>query len=203
MFVVAITGGLGAGKSEAAKALGEYGAFELDLDDVAKRLMAPGSPLLAELERAFPGCIGADGALDRAALASQAFASPEACARLNAIVHPAVIREVGPAITDLRLLPQRPHVVAMQVPLLAEAPVLGEIADLVIAVAAPEELRLARAVARGMGEADARARLACQATDAERAELADVVLENSGTLEELRASIEELWKERIGPHAPQ
>lgn len=181
--------------------MAEHGAFALDLDEVAKDLMSPGSELLGKVGEAFPGCVAADGSLDREALARQAFASPERCARLNAIVHPAVVREVGPAITDLRLLPQRPHVVVMQVPLLAEAPVLAELADLVVAVSAPEDVRITRAVRRGMTEADARARLACQSSDAEREALADVVLRNTGTLEELRAAVERMWKERVGPHA--
>jgi len=198
MIVLVVTGGIGAGKSTAAGFFRERGAVTLDLDDIATHVLAKGSPTLARVSAEFgPDVLLADGSLDRAALARDAFASPQAAARLNAIVHPAVTREVGPSITDLRLLPNPPDVVVIEVPLLAEAPVFAEIADLVLAIVAPEETRIRHAVASGMGEADARRRLAVQASDAQRAALADEVVINDGSLETFRAQLDALWRSRL------
>jgi len=198
MIVLVVTGGIGAGKSTAAGFFRERGAVTLDLDDIATQVLSKGSPTLARVSAEFgPDVLLADGSLDRAALAREAFANPQATAKLNAIVHPAVTREVGPSITDLRLLPNPPAVVVIEVPLLSEAPVFAEIADLVLAIVAPEETRIRRAVAGGMGEGDARRRLAVQATDAERAALADKVVVNDGSLETFRAQLEMLWDDRL------
>ncbi len=201
MYVVAITGGLGAGKSSAAKTMAELGAVVLSLDDIAKRLLERGEPLAEKVAAEFPDAVADDDSIDPRALAEIAFESPARTLKLNAIVHPAVAREVGPALADLRLLPQPPEVVVLEVPLLVEAPVFGEMADLVIAVAAPEEQRVARAVVSGMAEDDARRRVARQASDEERAQLADIVVENTGSLEDLRHEIERVWDEAVKPHA--
>lgn len=198
MHVVVLTGGLGSGKSLAAEYFRSRGAVTLDLDEIAARSLTPGSPTLVAVVEAFgPGVLRDDGSLDRAALAGLAFATPEATALLDSIVHPAVIREVGPAIAELRLLPNPPEVVALEVPLLVEAPVYAELADLVIAFEAPEAVRVERAVLRGMGEQDAWHRVRRQATDTERASLADVVIVNDGTPEALLAALERLWEERV------
>ena len=196
MRVVVITGGIGAGKSTASEFLRERGAVVIDADRIAAQLLEKGSPVLERVAEEFgPDVLLADGSLDRPALAREAFRSAEKTARLNAIVHPAVAREIGPAIADLRLLPNPPSVVAIEVPLLAEAPVFAQIADLVVAIVAPQELRVRRAVEAGFGEADARARATMQATDAERAALADVVIVNDGTEERFLAELENVWSE--------
>lgn len=197
MQVLVIAGGLGAGKSAAAEMLRAKGAVTLDLDAIARAVLAPGSPPLAHVAEAFGDVLLADGSLDRAALARAAFATREGAARLDAIVHPAVAREVGPALTELRLMPQPPEVVALEVPLLAEAPLYRELADVVVALVAPVEVRVARAVARGMAEEDARRRIAVQATDAERAALADVVIVNDGSLGDLERKVDEVWASRV------
>ncbi|MBI5232155.1 MAG: dephospho-CoA kinase [Coriobacteriales bacterium] len=202
MYVVVLTGGIGAGKSEATAFFREKGAVVLELDRIATHLLEPESVLLARVVAEFgPDVLNADGSVNRERLASAAFCSPENAEKLNAIIHPAVASEVGPAITDLRLLPNPPEVVVIDVPLLVEAPVFAELADEVVAIEAPVETRVSRAMARGMSEADVRARIACQATDAERRELADVVIENAGTLEEFRDALERYWSEavRSGP----
>ena len=197
MQVIVLTGGLGAGKSTAASFFRDRGAVVIDLDDVAAHALVPGSLLLDTVAAEFggPDVLYADGRLDRPALARAAFATPEATRRLNALVHPAVIREVGPSISELRLLPDPPPFVVIEVPLLVEAPVFAEIADHVVAIVAPESVRLARAVASGLSEEDARRRMRAQATDAERAELADVVIVNDGPLERLTSSLERFWEE--------
>lgn len=192
MFVVVITGGLGAGKSTAADFFRRHGAVVLDLDDIAKHTMENGSPVLQRVADEFgPDVLLADGSLDKAALAREAFRSSERVTALNAIVHPAVAREVGPALSDLRLMQQPPQVVVIEVPLLAEAPIYAELADAVLAVVAPESTRVSRAVARGMSESDAKRRIALQASDAERAALADRVVINDGDREALDRQLDD------------
>jgi len=199
MQVIVLTGGLAAGKSTAAEFFRTRGAIALDLDDIAARLLAPGTPLLARVAAEFGGddVLLADGRLDRPALARIAFATPEATRRLNAIVHPAVVREIGPSIADMRLLQEPPPVIVLEVPLLAEAPVFAELADVVIAIVGPESVRAARAVARGMAPDDVARRLRSQATDAQRAELADVLIVNDGPIERFTAALERFWEEYV------
>jgi dephospho-CoA kinase len=198
MIVLVVTGGIGAGKSTAAEFFRDRGAVILDLDDIATHVLEKGSPTLARVAAQFgPDVLLADGSLDRSALARLAFATPETTTMLNSMVHPAVTREVGPSITDLRLLPNPPALVVIEVPLLAEAPVFAEIADLVLAIVAPEETRLKRAVAGGIEEADARRRMAVQASDAQRAALADEIVVNDGSVERLYEQLDAFWRERL------
>ena len=198
MRVVVLTGGIGSGKSAAAEYLGQRGAFVVDLDDVARSVMAPGSEVLATVAREFgPEVVGADGALDRAVLAQACFASPDATARLDAIVHPVVTQETVALLRSLATRPTPPRVVVLEVPLLAEAPAFADLADVVVALEAPEATRVDRVVARGMERGDATRRVAAQASDEERAALADVVIPNSGTYEELIAAVASLWSERL------
>ncbi len=205
MFILVITGGLGAGKSTAAEYFRSRGATIVDLDDVASRTLSKGSAVLDRVAQEFGAdeVLLADGSLDRAALARAAFASPESSARLNAIVHPAVAGEVGPALRELDMLPMRPEVVVLEVPLLAEAPVYRELADRVLAIVAPVSVRVARAEARGMSEADARRRVRCQATDAERAALADEVIVNDGDQDAFLAALAEFWERDVAPGGPR
>ncbi len=198
MLIVAVTGGLGSGKSTAADHFRSLGAAVLSLDDVARAIIRPGTAAFQAIVEEFgPDVVGDDGSLDRTALAEKAFSSRERAQRLNSIVHPVVASEVGPALRELDALPMKPEVVVLDVPLLVEAPVFRELADQVLAIEAPERLRVERAVARGMTEADARARIACQATDAERAELADDVIVNDGTLAQFRAALQRYWDDRV------
>ncbi len=199
MHILVLTGGLGAGKSTASELFRERGATVIDLDDVARHAVAPGSSLLARLVDAFgDSVLSADGSLDRGALAQCAFDCPESAARLNAIMHPAIAREVGPALAEIRLMPQQPHLVVLEVPLLAEAPVYAELGDEVLAISAPIPLRLRRAVAKGMDEADARRRMAAQAHDTQREALADTVIVNDGDLSGFIGKLEEFWEARFG-----
>lgn len=198
MRLVVITGGIGAGKSTAAEFLRIKGAVVVDADRVAADVLSPGSKVLARVAEEFgEDILLPDGALDRPELARRAFATLERAHALNAIVHPAVAREIGPAVADLRLLPNPPSVVVLEVPLLPEAPVFAELADVVLAVSAPEELRVQRAVAHGRSEDDARRRVAVQATDDQRAQLADVVLVNDSCREAFLRELERFWEDRL------
>lgn len=201
MFVIVVTGGLGAGKSTACEYFRSRGATVVGLDEVAARVLAKGSPTLGMVAKHFgDDVLYADGSLDRAALAREAFSSVEATAALNDIVHPAVAREVGPALAEIRMMPHQPDVVVLEVPLLAEAPVFAELADEVVAIVAPEHLRVERAVARGMSDVDARRRIRVQATDAERAEMADVVIANDRDEDAFLERLAQYWEERVAKH---
>ena len=195
MLILVLTGGLGAGKTTAARYFRSRGAVTLDLDELAAKVMSPGSEVLCRVAEEFGAdeILLADGRLDRPALARAAFVSPADAARLDSIVHPAVLGEAHSEIARLRRLPEPPSVVVLEVPLLVEAPALAQIADRVLAIVAPEALRVSRAVTRGMGEAEARRRIRAQATDAERAQLADTVIINDGTREVFVEQLESFW----------
>lgn len=193
MLRVGLTGGIASGKSEVARRLAERGAVLVDADVLAREAVAPGSEGLAEVVAAFgPGIVADDGGLDRAALGAIVFADPVRREVLNAIVHPRV-RARAAEIAE-RAGSQDPRAVVVQdIPLLVETGQAGNF-DVVVVVDAPDDVRVARLAARnGMPEAEARARMAAQATREERLAAADHVLENTGTVEELRAAVDRLW----------
>ena len=195
MLRIGLTGGIGSGKSTVAAQLAARGALVVDADRIAREVVEPGTPGLAAVADAFgPGVLTADGALDRAALAAIVFSDPEARARLDGIVHPLVRARAQ------ELLAQAPAdaVVVQDVPLLVETGQAGQY-DLVLVVEADLETRVARLAVRGLGEDDARARIAAQATDEQRRAVADVVLDNSGAPEALAAQVEEFWTGRVLP----
>jgi dephospho-CoA kinase len=192
---IGLTGGIGSGKSTVAALLAARGALVVDADRIAREVVEPGTPGLAAVVEAFgPGVLTADGALDRAALASVVFSDPQARARLDAIVHPLVRARAREAVA------QAPPdaVVVQDVPLLVETGQAGQY-DLVLVVEAVLETRVARLVRRGLGEDDARARIAAQATDEQRRAVADVVLDNSGAPEALAGQVDRFWAERVAP----
>jgi len=196
MYVVAVTGGLGSGKSTASKYFAYRGAIVLDLDEIARGALYPGSDALAEIVKAFGDqVLQADGSLDRDELARIAFADAGSTARLNSIVHPVVLREVIEGITNLRLMERPPRMVVLEIPLLAEAPVLADVADTVLAIETPVERRIEHAVARGMDLEEAWRRVSRQATDADRAALADHVISNAGTVEDFLLHLKDYWDE--------
>lgn len=192
---VGLTGGIAAGKSAVARRLAELGAVLIDADAIARAVVEPGTPGLAAIVEAFgEGILGGDGALDRPALGALVFADGKARETLNSIVHPLVRAEAA------RLRAEAPEdaVVIQDIPLLVETG-QGANFDMVLVVAAPLEERLRRMIQdRGMSEADALARIAAQASDAERAAVADIVIENSGTLEQLRERVTEIWESLTG-----
>ncbi|MBA3523618.1 MAG: dephospho-CoA kinase [Geodermatophilaceae bacterium] len=197
---VGLTGGIGAGKSAVAARLVEHGAVLIDSDVLAREVLAPGTPGLARvLERFGAGVLDAEGALDRPALGQIVFADPQARADLNAIVHPLVRQRSA----ELAAAAPAGAVVVHDVPLLVET---GQTAnyDVVVVVVADPELRVARLrETRGMDEQQARARITAQATDAERRAVADVLLDNSGTHEELTAAVDRLYADLVArPTAP-
>jgi dephospho-CoA kinase len=195
MLRIGLTGGIGSGKSTVSALLDERGAVIVDADVIAREVVAAGTPGLAAVAAAFgDGVLAPDGSLDRPALAAVVFADPEARRRLDGIVHPLVRARAG----ELAAAAPPDAVVVDDVPLLVETGQAGRY-DLVLVVEADAETRVARLVRRGMTEDDARARIAAQATDEQRRAVADVVLDNSGTREELAAQVGRFWAERVEP----
>jgi dephospho-CoA kinase len=195
MLRIGLTGGIGSGKSTVATLLAERGAVVVDADRIAREVVEPGTPGLAAVVDAFgESVLAADGSLDRPALAAIVFADPAARARLDAIVHP-LVRERS---VELISAAAPDAVLVNDVPLLVETGQAGTY-DLVLVVEAELETRLARLVERGTKREDAQARIAAQATDEQRRAVADVVLDNSGTLEQLETQVGRFWEERVEP----
>lgn len=204
MLVVVVTGGIGSGKSTATEYFRSKGALSLGLDEAAHALLEPGGSTFDAIVGAFGSEILDDeGRVDRARLATRAFADRGACSELNRIMHPAVAERINSRLDDLRGRPDAPSVVVLEVPLLVEAPAFASVADAVVAISADADVRVARCVAVGRSEQDARARLACQATDEEREALADRVIVNEGTQEEFRAELDRFWDEVVELRAAQ
>ena len=198
---IGLTGGIGSGKSTAAARFAELGALVIDADALAREVVEPGTDGLAAVVAEFgEQVLDADGRLDRPALARLVFGDEAARGRLNAIVHP----RVRARAVELIAAAPPGTVVVQDVPLLVETEQAGAY-DLVVVVEAPEERRVQRLAAdRGMSAEDVRARMASQATDEQRRAVADVVLVNDGTPDDLRAKVDALWADRIaGNRSPQ
>ena len=193
---IGVTGGIGSGKSSAARRFGQLGALVIDADEVAREVVEPGTDGLAAVAAEFgPQVLDGQGRLDRAALARIVFADEDARARLNAILHPRIRARVAE-----RIAAAPPGTVVVQdVPLLVETGQAPSY-DLVVVVETPVELRLERlARDRGMPAEEARSRMATQATDEQRRAVAGVVIVNDGTLDDLRAKVDEIWATRVSP----
>ena len=193
MLRVGLTGGIGSGKSAVAARLADRGAVLLDGDQAARAVVEPGTPGLAMIADAFgAGVLRPDGALDRAALAKIVFTDENARVLLNEITHP-LIHEHMDAGEEAAIAALGPDIVVVHdVPLLAEGQRASDFA-LVIVVDVPPELRVTRLAGRGLPEDQARARMAAQATREERLAIADVVIDNSGTLADLDRRVDEVW----------
>jgi dephospho-CoA kinase len=191
---VGLTGGIGSGKSAVANRLTALGAVLIDSDRIAREVVAPGSEGLAEIVAAFSErVLDADGALDRAALGALVFGDEAARRRLEAITHPRVRARAA----ALAAAAPPDAVVVNDVPLLVEVG-LAPTYHLVVVVQTAVAIRLARlARDRGMDRAEAERRIAAQADDSRRQAAADVLLTNDGTLDELHAAVDALWRDRL------
>jgi dephospho-CoA kinase len=190
VIAVGLTGGIGSGKSEVSRRLAARGAVVVDADLIAREVVEPGTPGLAALVAEFgPGVLRPDGALDRERLAPLVFADERVLKRLNAIVHPLVRERSAQIVAGL----PADAVVVHDIPLLVENGLAAGF-DLVVVVDAPADAQVDRLRRRrGMSEADARARIAAQATREQRRAVADVVIDNAGDLEELDRRVAALW----------
>jgi dephospho-CoA kinase len=196
MLKIGLSGGIGSGKSTVAAVFAELGALIVDSDKIAREVVEPGTPGLAQLVEAFGAEILAeDGTLDRPKLAAKVFGDDEARKQLNAITHPLV------AARSQELMEAAPpeQVVVRDIPLLVELG-LAPFFHLAVIVDAPPEERLRRLTeTRGMSREDALARIRSQASDDARRAAADILLDNSGPPDDLRGKVRELWAERIEP----
>lgn len=195
-LTVGLTGGIGSGKSTVSAELARLGAVVIEYDLLAREVVEPGTPALAAIADRFgEQVLQADGTLDRPALGSIVFADPAALTDLEAITH-AAIRERAD-----RLAAAAPAdaVVVHDNPLLVEMGA-AELMDVVVVVDVPENVQIERLMSnRGMSEADARSRIAAQATRAERAGVADLVIDNTGPVDELGFIVGDAWRRLVDP----
>lgn len=191
MLKVGLTGGIGAGKSEVSRLLAGYGAVIVDADRIAREVVEPGTPGLAAVVAAFGESVLTEGgALDRPKLGAIVFSDPEKLRILNSIVHPLV----GARSAELEGAAGADAIVVHDVPLLAENG-LAPLYDLVVVVDAAPQTQLARLTGlRGMAEAEARARMAAQATREQRLAVATLVIDNDGPLEALEPQVRKVWE---------
>jgi dephospho-CoA kinase len=197
---VGLTGGIGAGKSEVSRRLAGQGAVLIDADAIAREVVEPGTPGLAAVVEAFgdrvllPG-----GGLDRSRLGDVVFTDPASLARLNEIMHPLI----GQRMTELERSAGSGAIVVHDVPLLAEHN-LGFGYDVVVVVDAPEQLQLERLTGtRKMTREQAEARMAAQASREQRLAIADLVIDNSGSLAALGTRVDEVWGELQRRNRPE
>lgn len=199
MRVIGLTGGMGAGKSTVARLLVDHGAHLVDADAVAREVVEPGTPALVAVAEEFgDDVLRDDGTLDRAAMAAIVFADEARLRALEAITHPAIRARIDELLAAHRRAEADEageRVVVLDHPLLVESGLASEL-DVVVVVAAPEDLRVARLVeGRGIDADDARARMRAQASDDDRAAVATHVVRNDGDEDDLRERVAALWQD--------
>ena len=200
MTRVGLTGGVASGKSTVSKLLEELGAVVIDADVIAREVVAKGTPGLAAVVEEFgEELLGPDGELDRPAMGRLVFGDEAARRRLEAIIHPLVFER----IVELEEDAPADAVVVHDIPLLAENGRGGDF-DAVIVVDAPAELQLERMTGdRGWTEEDARSRIAAQASREDRRAIATHLIENTGTREDLRGRVAEVFAEVVSAGEPE
>ncbi len=202
-FVIGLSGGIGSGKSTVDAMLEKLGAVLIDADSIVHEVQAPGSPVLSEIAAAFgSGVIDADGALDRAALGDVIFRDPEAREKLGSIVHPPVIGEMVRRLYEARQAGEK--LVVLDIPLLFEGKKTGTGAaavirfDATVAVWAPEELQIERQISRnGYDREEAERRVRAQLSLDEKCDMADHVIDNSGSLEDTERQVQALVEQLL------
>jgi dephospho-CoA kinase len=188
MRVIGLTGGIGCGKSLAAQYFAELGALVIDADQLARSAIERGSDGFDEVVALFGDSILKDGSIDRRALGELIFKDPVAKKQLENIIHPFVRREFEEAVASLK----GDQVLVYEIPLLVETGA-QERFDVVITVESEMENRIARLRARGMHISEIEGRVAAQATREQRIEVADFLIENDGSEDELLRQVENIW----------
>lgn len=195
MLVIGLTGGIATGKSTVARRLGELGVPVIDADQLAREVVEPGEPALDEIRERFgPGVIDEHGRLDRAALGSIVFADEGARKALEAIVHPRIRRRMREIVNQLKQ--DGAPLVVCDIPLLFETGVGLDWVDRTVVVYAPRHVQRERLMARnGLTPEEAERRIASQLPIEEKARRADVVIDNTGALDQTLRQVDRLWKE--------
>jgi dephospho-CoA kinase len=197
MLRVGLTGGIGSGKSAVSQRLAALGAVVLDGDKAARAVVEPGTQGLARIAETFgPGVLAADGSLDRAKLAAIVFSDEAAREKLNAITHPLIHQHIQAAEKAAVESGGPDTIIVHDIPLLAEGQRAAGF-DVVIVVDVPAEVQVSRLAGRGMREDQARARMAAQAAREQRLSIADIVIDNSGTLDDLDRRVGEVWTDLV------
>jgi dephospho-CoA kinase len=193
---VGLTGGIGSGKSSVGDALQELGAIVIDSDELARNVIERGTPGYEQVVAEFGDEILTSGEIDRAKLAAQVFNDETKRKNLESIIHP-LVRKAAEELS--KNLPSD-AIVVNEIPLLFETNGASRF-DFIISVSVLEEIRIARLKQRGMKEYEIAQRVAAQATDAQRASISDVVIENNGSLDDLTAHVNEIWTKYLLPKA--
>jgi dephospho-CoA kinase len=196
MLNVALTGGIGSGKSAVAEMLEECGAVIIDSDQLARDVIERGTPGFEAVLAAFGDRILTDGEIDRSTLAEIVFHNESERKKLESIIHP-LVREAAEALT--RNLPTN-SVVINQIPLLVETDGAKRF-DHVVTISASEEMRRKRLIQRGLKDYEITKRMQAQVDDASRESVADSIIINEGSLEDLQRNVEELWRNTLQPLA--
>jgi len=197
MLKVGLTGGIASGKSTVSEAFARLGAKVLDADKVAREVVLPGQPAWLKLQQAFgPEFFLPDGEVNRSKLRRLVFANPEERSKLNAIVHPEVMREIDFRFEQLTSSAEH-AVVLVDIPLLIEVGVAHRF-DKVVVVYANESVQVMRLMQRdGLSREEARQGLSVQIDLREKARKADFVIDNSGTPGETQVQVEKVWQELL------
>ncbi len=196
MFVIGITGGIGCGKSSAAAICGESGLPVIDADDISRAVTAAGGKAIPEIIEIFgKKVLDANGALDRERMAGLVFKDRKALDGLSRIVHRHVTDEIAERVEKLR--ESKVRAVVLDVPIPVKKGFL-DICDQVWVVWSDDAVRLSRLAARGMDNEEARRRISCQMTREEYEAIADILIDNSGSLDELRVKVRGILEEQLG-----
>jgi dephospho-CoA kinase len=192
MLLVGLTGGIASGKSTVSAMLAERGAEIIDADHIARQVVMPGNPAWCKIRDHFgPGVLFPDGSIDRQALADIVFGDPAKLTVLNEITHPEIFARIA---DRLEAHHDQDVVVVLDAALLIEAG-LGDGVDVVIVTHSPREIQVERLTGKGLGEKDASSRIAAQLEPEKRLARADIVIDNSGSLEDLGRQVDKIWKE--------
>jgi dephospho-CoA kinase len=195
-FVVGLTGGIGSGKSLAAQFFSQLGALVIDADQLARSAVERGSEGFDEVLLRFGDTVLKNGDIDRVALGQIVFENPQAKKDLEEIIHPRIRAEFEEAVASLN----PGQIMVYEIPLLVETKATDRF-DFVITVESDPEVRKQRLRARGMFHSDIEKRMASQATEEERRAVADCVLTNDGTEDDLLRQVENIWESTILPRA--
>jgi dephospho-CoA kinase len=192
VLLVGLTGGIGSGKSTVSAMLAERGAEIIDADHIAREVVMPGRDAWCKIRDHFgPGVLFADGSIDRQALADIVFGDKSKLALLNEITHPAIFKRIADRLEAAK---DRDAIVVLDAALLIETG-LAQRVDVLVVTHSPKEVQVDRLAAMGMPAAQAKARIAVQAAPEERLARADIVIDNTGSLEDLGRRVDEVWKE--------